>query len=415
MKKRKNTLRKAMHNLSRKIGGSGGRELIPFEEFVKLMAADPERVIRNVFQVFYDMVFSYIGEGVDEYPDDPETINYKKYDCTRLFVEGMDHPFFADRLFANRFVNHIEGLRLGARQNKIYIFEGPHGSGKSTFLNNLLQRFEEFVNTREGRMYETVWRFDRKSLGSLPDLSDQPVLAKLVWLLGQEGREGVSVPLDAGGHRASLFGDGFLEVCCPSHDNPLLMIPKDYRRKFFDDVFENDKFKWKLFTGKEYEWVFQQTSCTICTSLYEALLAGMKNPLRVLGRLYVRPYHFNRRVGEGISVFNPGDRPIRQNVLTNQMLQQGLNQLLRDSNLVRYVFSNYACTNNGVYALMDIKGHNCDRLTELHNIISEGVHKVENIEENVNSLFFALMNPEDRKNIAGLVSSIKETDPEDRS
>jgi predicted Ser/Thr protein kinase len=48
---------------------------------------------------------------------------------------------------------------------------------------------------------------------------------------------------------------------------------------------------------------------------------------------------------------------------------------------------------------MDIKSHNTERLIELHNIISEGVHKVEDIEENVNSLLLAVMNPEDEKNI----------------
>jgi predicted Ser/Thr protein kinase len=53
---------------------------------------------------------------------------------------------------------------------------------------------------------------------------------------------------------------------------------------------------------------------------------------------------------------------------------------------------------------MDIKSHNTDRLIELHNIISEGVHKVEDIEENVNSLLLAVMNPEDKKNIEGFQS-----------
>jgi predicted Ser/Thr protein kinase len=48
---------------------------------------------------------------------------------------------------------------------------------------------------------------------------------------------------------------------------------------------------------------------------------------------------------------------------------------------------------------MDIKSHNTERMVELHNIISEGVHKVEDVEEKVDSLFFALMNPEDKKNI----------------
>jgi hypothetical protein len=105
-----------------------------------------------------------VGEGVDEYPNDPESIQYVSYDCSRLFVEGADHPFFADRLFANRLVNHVEALRSGAQQNKIYIFDGPHGCGKSTFLNNLLKRFEEYANTEAGTRYETVWHLDRRLL-----------------------------------------------------------------------------------------------------------------------------------------------------------------------------------------------------------------------------------------------------------
>ena len=95
---------------------------------------------------------------------------------------------------------------------------------------------------------------------------------------------------------------------------------------------------------------------------------------------------------------------MRQATMTNPMLQRRINDILKDSNQVNYIFSQYAKTNNGIYALMDIKSHNVERLMELHNIISEGIHKVEDVEENVNSLFFALMNPEDKKNIHGLQS-----------
>ena len=48
---------------------------------------------------------------------------------------------------------------------------------------------------------------------------------------------------------------------------------------------------------------------------------------------------------------------------------------------------------------MDIKSCNIDRFNELHNIISEGVHKVENVEETVNALLLAIMNPEDQRSI----------------
>lgn len=395
-------LRKAMHNLNRSLEKASQHPLIPFEEFVKIMVVDPERVIRNVFQVFHSMVQTYVGSGEDEYPEDPESINYVNYDTSKLFVEGSDHPFFADRLFANRLIKHVEALKLGAQQNKIYIFEGPHGSGKSTFFNNLLRKFEEYVNTPAGMLYETVWRFDRRSLGAMKNLESGQLLAKLSMALGHEQEGGFDPQAMMEQHNHA--GQDYLDVCCPSHDNPLLMIPKHYRRQFFDEVFENDEFKWKLFTEKEYEWIFQDIPCTICSSLYDALLGKVTSPLRALSKLYVRPYHFNRRLGEGISVFNPGDPPIRQNVQRNPIIQSGINNLLNDSNRVKYIYSNYAKTNNGIYALMDIKGHNTERLAELHNIISEGVHKVVDIEENVNSLLFALMNPEDKKNIADIQS-----------
>ncbi len=413
-----------MDNLSRSMSERYQVDLIPFEDFLKILTEKPERVIRNIFQVFHDMIRHYVSEGVDEYPDDPESIHYMLYDCSKLFVEDADHPFFADRLFANRLINHVEAMKRGAQQNKIYIFDGPPGCGKSTFLNNLFKKFESYANTEDGLRYETVWRLDRKILGSFPPAEvNHPVIEKLSRLLGtgyppsmpEENQESEG-DVPPTGECDPFFQEqypsfpnmkmtaDYLEIPCPGHEYPLLIIPKRYRRQLLDDLFQNDEFKWNLFTDKTYEWVFRDKPCTICSSLYQALLNKVKSPWEVFKMVYVRPYRFNRRLGEGISVFNPGDRPMRQNVLTNPMLQRRINELLQDSNQVKYIFSRYAKTNNGIYALMDIKSHNVERLIELHNIISEGVHKVEEIEENVNSLFFALMNPEDKKNIHGIQS-----------
>jgi len=358
------------------------------------------------------MLNHYIEKGIDEYPDDPESIGFINYDCSKLFVDDSDHPFFADRLFANRLINHVVELKKGAQQNKIYIFKGPPGCGKSTFLNNLLKKFEEYTHTENGLRYETVWRLDRKLLGSYTERETIPLLEKLSQLLGNIEHDSNKLDdhHDLSGstqEHYQLFEDdqpsetteGYLEVPCPTHDNPVLMIPKEHRRSFFDDLFKNDKFKWKLSTEKEYEWVFKDIPCTICSSLYQALLNRLKSPHKVFQMIYARPYLFNRRLGEGISVFNPGDKPMRQTILSNATLQRRINTILNDSNLVKYIFSRFAKTNNGIYALMDIKSHNTERLIDLHNIISEGIHKVEDIEENVNSLFIAVMNPEDKKNI----------------
>jgi len=409
----------AMQNLDRIISDRHQNPPVPFEAFLKTMVEKPHQVLRNVFQVFYDMVKTYVEEGEDEYPDDPESIHFVNYDCTELFVEGSDHPFFADRLFANRFIEQVESLRRGTQQNKIYIFDGPPGCGKSTFLNNLLMKFEEYTKTDDGSRYESVWRLDRNLLCRLVAEESVPLYDKVVQVMAQAPSEQQTDENDEDSNRPFLsfdqanghdlqetvpFDDAFIDVPCPSHDHPIVMIPKHYRRKFLDDLLSNDEFKWKLFTEKEYEWIFRDPSCTICSSIYWALLRRLKNPLEVFRMLYARPYQFNRRLGEGISVFNPGDRPMRQNIMGNPVLQNRINNLLRDSNQVKYIFSRYAKTNNGIYALMDIKSHNVERLIELHNIISEGVHKVEDIEENVNSLLMALMNPEDKKNVQNLQS-----------
>lgn len=416
------TIRKAFRHLEDSMQRQDKvRCVISYESFIGRLVENPALILRNVFQVFHDMIHAYVGEGQDEYPDDPESIRFVHYDCTRLFVDGTDHPFFADRLFANRLIHQVEALRRGAQQNKIYIFDGPPGCGKSTFLNNLLMKFEQYANTDEGMRYETLWRLDRRAIGGTGNGDIHPFVNRILHLM-QEPPDG-RMPLDfkpqtndnedPSGKLPPEFHlldepsgtlEETIEVPCPSHDHPILLLPKEFRRTFFDELFENDEFKYRLYTEKEYDWVFRETACTICQSLYEALLEKLGSPLKVFGMVFARPYRFSRRMGEGISVFNPGDKPTRQTILTNPILQSRINAILRDSNRVRYLYSQYARTNNGIYALMDIKGHNVERLIELHNIISEEVHKVEDIEENVHSLFLALMNPEDRKNIEDVQS-----------
>jgi len=391
-------IHKALSDLADSQRGLEAGRTLAFEDFLAQLRWRPDRLIRNVHQVFHDMVRAYVGRGRDEYPDDPESINFIAYDFGPLLVEGSDQPFFADRIFANRFMSVIAGFRGGAQQNKIYLFEGPPGSGKSIFLNNLLKRFEEYANSPEGCRYETVWRLDRSLLadGGGADASEQ-----LVRLLGD--RRTTKLLQDLAGNRQAQPRQNYLEVPCPSHDNPLLLIPKEQRARFLDELFQSDQFKWNLSTGKEYDWVFRDEPCTICTSLYQALLFKLDDPAAVFRMIHARPYHFNRRLGEGITVFNPGDRLTRQPVQTNPELQQRPDALLGSSQ-VRYIFSRYARTNNGVFALMDLKGHNKDRLLELHNMISDGVHKVDEVEERVYSLFLGVMNPEDEQNISGFQS-----------
>jgi predicted Ser/Thr protein kinase len=407
-----NAVKTALNNLDENMSEQESPYPVSFEEFLHRVRTDPEMLIRNIFQVFHDMVKTYVGEGIVEHPDETDETSFVHYDCSRLFVEGADRPFFADRLFANRLIKHVESMKRGAQQNKIYIFDGPPGCGKSTFLNNLLMKLETFANTEAGQSYEVVWRLNLKTLGAMPDGDNQPLIEKLSRLLANETKGEMGTTNghrgDANGeirespthhHQVAVEGDHWIEIPCPSHDNPVMLIPKAHRRQFFNDLFDQTCYRKQICVDKGFEWLFEDSPCTVCTSLYEALLRRLGRPGEVFKMIFARPYRFNRRLGEGISVYNPGDRPTRQIILTHPLLQRHLDAIFKGIDPVRYAYSTYAKTNNGVYGLMDIKTHNTDRLIELHNIISEGVHKVEDMEENVNSLFLAVMNPEDKKNV----------------
>ncbi len=395
-------LTKALNTLRQYKGNRSRQSELSFFDFLQEVIERPERNIRNVGQVYADMVRYFVHDGVDEYHNDPESINYLNYDCSKLFVEGSDRPFFADRLFANRLLRHVESLSIGDQQNKIYIFDGPHGSGKSTFLNNLLRQFEHYANTPEGTRFEVVWRLQEdSSIGG--DHRGVSLATRLSQLLGEEILNKID-GIDYLDEKESGRNEKILTLPCPSHDHPILLIPKEIRRCFLDDLLENDLFKQHLFTEKKYEWVFRDEPCTICTSLYQELLKKYTDPLKVLECVSARPYVFHRRLGNGISVFNPGDKRSQNNVIGDEAVQRTLNGMFSPGGKVSYIYSNYAKINNGIYALMDVKSHNTDRLMDLHNIISDGVHKVEHIEERVNSLFFALMNPEDKKVLTDLAA-----------
>lgn len=261
---------------------------------------------------------------------------------------------------------------------------GPPGSGKSTFLTNLLKKFQEYTLLQDGLYYEVVWRLDDEKLG--PSLSSEIHAALEDYYKVTSG--------NIINHKTDI-----LEVPCPNHDHPFLLIPKEHRHDVLEQMISGEE-KIKLFNKKEYEWVFKNNACTICTTLYETLQARLKTPADIFSMIYARRYIFDRRLARGISVYNPGDMEPDEQVFTNDVISHELGLRFKNSNLVQYKFSKYSKTNNGVFVLMDVKGHNEKRFDDLHGIISEGTHKIEDIEENINSLFIAVMNPEDKRRIA---------------
>jgi len=278
-KKRKSSAQSAAERLSTdKVSGKKAVELlnrqgadikifqpVSFYHFLDLLSEKPSWIIRNVFQTFYDMMKSHVDVIDDSIADDPEEFNFTDYDCSRLFVEGSENPYFTDRLFANRLMKHMEGLRHGAQQNRIYIFYGPHGCGKSTFLNNLLKKFEQYANTDKGMRYEVLWRLDVKKLGGGGRVETVSAIEKLVSLLETSGNGDPAMtvtPEFLHGHDKEV-----IEIPCLSHDNPLLVVPADQRRDLLDRLIKNDEVMLRLVTENQDERVAMEEDSPVCVAL----------------------------------------------------------------------------------------------------------------------------------------------------
>lgn len=335
------TPEKALQKLAYQMGSENVPNLFNFEEFLNILIKEPEKTLRDIFQIFADMMSFFLYEEKSE----KELLSIEKANFDKLFYENCEEPFFIDRLLANRLLKLTNTLKKGGQYGQIYLFEGPPGSGKSTFLNNILGKLEMYTQQKEGKIYQAHWKIND------------------------------------------------LEVTCPQHDHPIAFIPKNYRRDFLSNLLPESDFKKRLFQDKTYEWVWKDEPCALCNTIQKNIVEKEQNPLAYLDYLHIKTWQFDRQYSDGISVFNPGDI-ILDKPFQNEILKKELEKHFKKQ--ISTYYSVWASTNNGVVALMDIKDNNVARLMSIHGLVSDGVHKVGTIEERIKSFFIGSVNPADK-------------------
>ena len=165
-----------------------------FEQYLALVRERPQ-ITRNAFQRLYDMVISY---GEEEYIDSKKRlIRYPFFrdpiDNGKDAIHGLDIPLM-------RLVHVLQAASQGyGPEKRIILLHGPVGSSKSTIARLLKKGIEAYTRTTEGCLYTFRW-----------------VNLQGTGCVGKDDETG--------------------EFPCPMHEEPLCLIPEEWRERAITDL-----------------------------------------------------------------------------------------------------------------------------------------------------------------------------------
>jgi serine protein kinase len=165
-----------------------------FEDYLNVVRERPE-VTRNAYQRLYDMIVSH---GEEEYIDNKKRlVRYPFFtdpmEGGKDAIHGLDIPLM-------RLVHVLQAAAQGyGPEKRIILLHGPVGSSKSTMARLLKKGVERYSRTREGALYSFTWT-NLKGTGCIND--DDPTG----------------------------------EFPCPMHEEPLRLIPEEWREQALKDL-----------------------------------------------------------------------------------------------------------------------------------------------------------------------------------
>ena len=163
-----------------------------FEDYLDIVRRDPT-VTRTAFQRVYDMVLSYGSETY--YDNKKKLVHYRFFDDP---LEGGKDAIFGLDIPLMRLVNVLKSAAFGyGTEKRVILLHGPVGSSKSTIARLLKKGLEEYSRRPEGALYTYEW--------VLPD--------ELHHITGGE----------------AVFP-------CPMNEDPLRLIPEEWRTKAFEQL-----------------------------------------------------------------------------------------------------------------------------------------------------------------------------------
>jgi len=226
-----------------------------FADYLAIVRERPE-VTRNAYQRIYDMIIRY---GTEEYTDSKKKL--VRYNFFQDEFEGGADAIYGLDIPLMRLVNVLKAAAQGyGPEKRIILLHGPVGSSKSTIVRLLKKGLEHYSLTPDGALYTYDW----VNLGCL----------------GMTGAEAERLP-------------------SPMHEEPLRLIPTDWRGRAIDE----------LGLGNEHFRVDVQGELNpSCRFIFARLMDHYGGDwTRVMDHVRVRRFMLSEQDRVGIGTFQPKD------------------------------------------------------------------------------------------------------------
>lgn len=229
-----------------------------FDDYLNLVKENP-KVTRNAFQRMFDMIME---KGTSEYIDvKKQLVHYKFFDDPDN--DGRDAVFGAD-IPLMKLVNVLRSAALGyGTEKRVILLHGPVGSAKSTICRLIKQGLERYSKTDQGALYTFDW-------------------------------------VDESGSCEEIFGKGVKSFPSPMHEEPLLLIPVDFRQAIVDEINRGAKGDFRVAITGEL--------CPPSRYFFKALMEKYRGDLnKVLEHVRVKRFVLSEADRIGIGTFQPKD------------------------------------------------------------------------------------------------------------
>jgi len=276
-----------------------------FEEYLGLVRGNPA-LTRSAFQRVYDMVLSY---GQEEYIDNKKRLvryNFFKDEQHggRDAIYGLDIPLM--RLVS---VFKSAAERYGT-ERRVILLHGPVGSSKSTIARLLKRGIEEYSRTPEGALYT----FD--------------------WILPEN---------------LSQVAGGSTTFKCPMHEEPLRLIPPEWRKKALVELGIN--------TAEHDKVLIEGDLDPACRLVFRELMAHHKGDWsKVVQNVRVRRLILSEQDRVGIGTFQPKDEKNQDSTeLTGDINYRKIAEFGSDSDPRAFNFDGeFNIANRGVIEFIEV-------------------------------------------------------------